>query len=60
MTTDELVGELTYGSYAFNRQDSPTTTPQQWKLVYGEAVELMESRYQEEQRLKGSDATIQQ
>lgn len=53
MTGTELIGELMYGSYRFNRRQSPATTPEQWKLVYGEAVEHMEARYQEEPPTNG-------
>lgn len=46
----ELVDELIYINYAHNRTVSPTTTPEQWKKVYGAAADLMEARYRLEQR----------
>ena len=45
MTTHELVGELTYRNYEFNRKRSPEVTPEQWRSVYGGAVDLLERRY---------------
>ena len=43
----EIVGDLTYINYAFNRQRSPQISPERWALIYPRAAEL-EEHYQEE------------
>lgn len=49
MAPSEVVGELTYSCYRFNRGDSPSTTPAQWALIFGEArTQAMEERLQAE------------
>ena len=47
-TPQQLVNELTYTSYKFNRQRSPDLTPDQWTKVYPN-VDRLEARYQQEQ-----------
>lgn len=49
MRPAQLVDELTYRSYAWNRQLAPMTTPAEWAIVYGAATEALEQRYQAEQ-----------
>ena len=48
MTPEDIVGDLTYRSYAYNRDRSPDITPEQWKTVFGPKVDIMERRYQQE------------
>lgn len=42
-----IIDELTYRSYAHNRQLSPQVTPERWQAIYPNALHL-EERYQEE------------
>ena len=49
MTTGDLVDELIYANYAFNRAQFPQKTVAQWHLVFGEATPSFEQRYQAEQ-----------
>lgn len=46
-TPREIVDELTYRNYAYNREKAPAITPEQWAKVYGDTTTL-ETRYQEE------------
>lgn len=46
-TPSEIVDELTYRNYAWNRTISSEITPEQWSNVYGD-VAAMEARYQDE------------
>jgi len=43
----ELVDELTYSSYRYNRQRNPEVTPKQWETIFSN-VEAMEVRFQNE------------
>ena len=43
-----LIEELAYANYRYNRQRSPSVTPEQWATVYGAITTQMEQRYQEE------------
>lgn len=45
-----VIAHLTYHSYAWNRAQYPAVAPERWKLVYGSAVDQMESRYQEDRQ----------
>ncbi len=47
LTSGSIVDELTYRSYAANRQLSPEITPERWTAVYPNALSL-EERYQQE------------
>ena len=43
-----IVDELTYRSYAYNREASPDTTPEELEVRFsGIAVDQMEERFQE-------------
>lgn len=42
-----LIGEMTYISYKYNRERSPNITPEQWRCVF-DNTEAMEERYQRE------------
>ena len=42
-----FLDELMYRSYAWNRQQSPNTTPAQWGTLFAH-VEALERRYQQE------------
>jgi len=44
---NDVIDELTYRSYRFNRDSSPDVTPEKWGLVFGNVPE-MEARYQRE------------
>lgn len=48
MEAQELVDELTYRNYMYNRGLAPEITPEQWEDVYGETA-AMEERYQKEE-----------
>lgn len=45
---DALMDEMTFISYRTNRNNSPSTTPEQWAEVYGKHAILLEARYQAE------------
>lgn len=49
MTASQLVDELTYRNYAWNRKRSPAVTPDQWATVYGSSTAEMERRFQREE-----------
>lgn len=42
-----LIDHLTYASYRHNRNISPGTTPEQWKVIFNN-VDEMEKKYQQE------------
>lgn len=46
MSDVEIVDELTYRSYSYNRERFPEITPQRWVTIYPSA-EAMERRFQE-------------
>jgi len=46
MTATAVVDELTYRSYAYNRNLAPYITAYEWMRVYGVAALEMEKRYQ--------------
>ena len=48
MSPTEIVDELTYRNYRYNRRLCPEITAQEWVRVYGPAALTMEGRYQEE------------
>ena len=45
MNHSEIVDELTYRSYAHNRQLSPDVAPERWMAVFGEGAAQMEERF---------------
>ncbi len=45
ITVAELLDELTYANYKFNRQRSPDITPEQWSKIYRN-VGALEARFQ--------------
>ena len=45
MKAVELLDELTYMNYKYNRQRTPEITPEQWGKIYRN-VEALEARYQ--------------
>jgi hypothetical protein len=47
-TPDDIVSDLTFLNYAYNRDRSPEITPERWAKVYGPNTETMEMRYQRE------------
>lgn len=49
VTAEELIDELTYSCYRFNREESPNVTPEQWAAIFRN-VRAMEARYQRELR----------
>jgi|HubBroStandDraft_5_1064220.scaffolds.fasta_scaffold236968_2 hypothetical protein len=52
-TDRQIVDELTYTSYATQRDNSPEVIPERWGKIYGvEPAQLMEERYQAEQEEK--------
>jgi hypothetical protein len=49
MKVNGLVEELTYRCYCFNREQNPSTAPQEWAPIFGaDKVAAMERRYQQE------------
>lgn len=45
----ELIADLTYQTYAYNRGRSPDITPESWKAIFvGDDVDAFEARYQAE------------
>jgi len=56
--TDEdirnVISDLKYKSYAYNRQKSPEIAPGRWHLMYGVDAYLYEVIYQKE--AKGNDS----
>ncbi len=44
----KLVGELDYICYKYNRERTPEVTPDRWKLIFGNRVDILEPRYQAE------------
>jgi len=58
-TYGELIDELTYTNYKYNRDRSPEITPEQWKVVYGGRITKMEARYQHEKLMGCSLDDIQ-
>lgn len=48
----QIVSELTYICYKFNRQESPATTPEQWAKIFGSSTEAMEERYKLESEVR--------
>jgi hypothetical protein len=47
---DQIIDELMYRSYSHNRRLVPETPPERYKIIFGEAVERMEQRFQMEVR----------
>lgn len=43
----DIIDNLTYSCYRYNRQRSPDVTPKQWSCIFNN-VELMEAKYQNE------------
>lgn len=50
MTPEQIVNELMYRCYEFNRQRNPEITPEQWAAIFGNGVNAMERRFQQERR----------
>jgi len=46
----EMTDLLTYQNYCLSRRFSPDITPDQWRKVYGDKVEQLEKRFQQEER----------
>jgi hypothetical protein len=60
MTPDDIVSDLTYMSYAHNRDISPDITPERWARIFGEELtQRMERRYQQEKVLR-TEASLQE
>ena len=47
-TPAELITELTFANYRFNRERNPEITPAQWGKIFPQ-VDRLEVRYQQEQ-----------
>jgi hypothetical protein len=54
----DLINELRYRSYAFNRAHSPEITPTSWKVLLGPDADAWEERYQEERSNDYANAMI--
>lgn len=48
MTPSEIVSDLTYSCYAFNRRNSPSITPERWARIFGPNAAALEARFQKE------------
>ena len=53
MKISKILDELTYRSYAHNRQLAPHITPERWAKVFGESAERLEKRFQDERSKNG-------
>jgi hypothetical protein len=49
MTAGQIVDELIYQNYKYNRIRSPEILPSQWAKIYGQATFEMEQRFQQEE-----------
>ena len=47
-TRADLVDELIYRSYEHNRKIAPNITPEEWRKLFGDAVDRLEERFQRE------------
>ena len=54
----EIIRELTYISYATQRNRTPEITPERWSGIYGNSVHDMEARYQAERRVYQEKAHV--
>ncbi len=45
---EDMISDLTYNNYAFNRDEAPHITPKAWEDIYGPTTMAMEQRYQRE------------
>jgi len=45
---DILVSELDYQCYKYNRTISPDVSPDRWRAIFGNRVDNLEKRYQDE------------
>ena len=53
MTPSQIVSELTYSCYAFNRRNSPHITPEEWARIFGpSATAAMEERFRKEREVE--------
>ena len=43
-----LISELKYEAYKFQRASSPEIIPERWKLIFGQDVDWMEKRLNQE------------
>ena len=48
LTPTEIIGDLIYISYRFNRQEAPDTPVKNWECVFGKKVYELEKVYQQE------------
>lgn len=47
-TGTEIINELTFRCYAYNRQISPSISPERWSVLFGkDETAAMEARFQE-------------
>jgi len=53
----DVIDELRYRSYRWNRQLTPDIEPEKWALCYGDVTE-MENRYQAEYPLCSENPTV--
>lgn len=58
MTPLDVIADLNYRSYAYNRTEAPHITPDSWKKVYGPEVDEMEMRYQVEKKNLAAESGI--
>jgi hypothetical protein len=43
-----VVDELTYLTYAHNRNHAPHASPEDWRCIFGNKIDALEARYQRE------------
>ena len=53
MTAEQLVADLVYVNYRFQREYAPDISPERWQSVFGEEGKFLEQRYQSEVRDAG-------
>jgi len=52
MRLEDLVIDLMYEAYAWNRDRTPDITPERWKKILGPEVDLMEAKYQADKAIQ--------
>lgn len=45
MKPAQVISELTYSCYKFNRETFPETTSEQWAAIFGNKTDALEARF---------------
>jgi len=51
----DLIDELTFQSYAYNRRFSPHLSVESWRRIFGSQTDLLEARFQLEEARRRAD-----